>query len=56
MSVIENRVERELHICETCGYDWGFHVSFREVKGSHDVILICPECGQRYDINWKIRL
>lgn len=58
-------VEDELHICPACGYDHGFHTSFlnsNAVKDNHikstrevyRVILICPECGARYDVGWRI--
>ena len=58
-------VEDELHICPSCGYALGFHTSFlnsNAVKNNHikstrevyRVILICPECGARYDVGWRI--
>jgi hypothetical protein len=58
-------VDDELHICPACGYTLGFHTSFlnvnankeRPVKSTRDVyrvILICPECGARYDVGWRI--
>jgi len=54
----------ELHVCPACGYALGFHTSFVSAA-SHDnpvkstretwrVILICPECGARYDIGWRV--
>jgi hypothetical protein len=58
-------VEDELRACPSCGYDRGFHVSFQNlnartgepVKSTRDVyriVLICPECGARFDIGWKV--
>jgi hypothetical protein len=58
-------VEDELHICPGCGYDNGFHTSFLNANAVKDnpvkstrevfrVILICPECGARYDVGWRI--
>jgi predicted RNA-binding Zn-ribbon protein involved in translation (DUF1610 family) len=58
-------VGAELSVCPNCGYDKGFHVSFQNmiqsdsspVKTTRDmlkIILICPNCGARYDIGWKI--
>jgi hypothetical protein len=58
----------ELRICPACGYEYGFHTSLVSVnagkngKGSpvkstgdhYRVILICPECGSRFDAGWKI--
>jgi hypothetical protein len=58
-------VEKELHTCPECGYERGFHVSFASTAGDRDspvrstrdvcrVILICPECGARYDSGWRV--
>jgi len=58
----------DLHICPACGYEYGFHTSFirlnapkdgktNPVKSTRDlyrVILICPECGARFDPGWRI--
>jgi len=57
----------ELHVCPNCGYNRGFHTSFiRENTGKDEpvkptprryhVILICPECGARYDVGWTCTL
>jgi RNase P subunit RPR2 len=55
MSITEKKVEEQWSVCDKCDYDRGFHVSF-EKNESYDVVLICPGCGQRYRINWKIHL
>ena len=58
-------VEDELHICPNCGYALGFHTSFINANAVKDnpikstrevfrVILICPECGARYDVGWRV--
>lgn len=55
----------ELHICPSCGYALGFHTSFISANAGKDnpikstrevyrVILICPECGARYDVGWRV--
>ena len=58
----------ELHICPACGYEYGFHTSFISVNAGKNgkespvkstgaryrVILICPECGARFDAGWRI--
>ena len=58
----------ELHRCPACGYEYGFHTSFVSVNVGKDgkespvkstgalyrVILICPECGARFDAGWRI--
>jgi len=59
------KVNEEFHICPSCGYDLGFHTSFVSMNASKDnpikstkdvfqVILICPECGARFDIGWRV--
>jgi transcription elongation factor Elf1 len=42
----------EFRVCLNCGYKRGFHVSFKKMKGKAKMILICPNCGQSYDIGW----
>jgi hypothetical protein len=60
-----HKIEDELHTCPACGYSLGFHTSFVSSNASRDnpikstrdvfrVILICPECGARYDVGWRI--
>jgi hypothetical protein len=54
----------ELHTCPSCGYALGFHTSFvnaasrdnpiKSTREVYRVILICPECGARYDVGWRI--
>ncbi|MEW6355435.1 MAG: hypothetical protein AB1696_03855 [Planctomycetota bacterium] len=49
-------ISDELHTCPGCGYDRGFHASFKR-KGRAKalrLILICPNCGARYDIGKEI--
>ena len=56
--------ENELHTCPDCGYQLGFHTSFVSASTNRDpvrstrdvwrVILICPECGARYDVGWRV--
>ena len=48
--------EEELRVCETCGYERGFHVSFKRAEQGYEVILICPECGQRYRVGLSVKL
>jgi hypothetical protein len=58
-------VGAELHTCPSCGYELGFHTSFVSMNANKDdpvkstrevyrVILICPECGARYDVGWRV--
>jgi predicted RNA-binding Zn-ribbon protein involved in translation (DUF1610 family) len=60
-------VENELHVCPDCGYALGFHTSFvragiekntpvRSTREVYRVIVICPECGARFDIGWRVPL
>lgn len=57
----------DLHICPACRYALGFHTSFLGASAGRDnpikstrevyrVILICPECGARYDVGWRVSL
>ena len=59
------KVTEELHTCPSCGYERGFHTSFLNVNSIKDnpikstrevfrVVLICPECGARYDVGWRV--
>ena len=63
--IISLPVENELHTCPACGYERGFHASFvradpvrdnpdKSPREIHRVILICPECGARYDVGWHV--
>jgi len=42
----------ELRSCPACGYGRGFHVHFRKTEKGIRIGLICPNCGQSYDIDW----
>lgn len=42
----------ELRVCANCNYEKGFHVFFKKNKGKIKIFLICPNCGQSYDIGW----
>jgi predicted RNA-binding Zn-ribbon protein involved in translation (DUF1610 family) len=55
----------ELHRCPACGYERGFHTSFISMNADKDnpvkstrevwrVILLCPECGARFDVGWRV--
>jgi hypothetical protein len=57
----------EFRVCLSCGYELGFHTSFLGTNADKDnpvkstrevyrVILICPECGARYDVGWRVSL
>jgi hypothetical protein len=58
------KVEGEFRICPSCGYEYGFHTSFIDIAGKSNpvkstanvfrVILICPDCGARYDVGSKM--
>jgi len=48
-----NEKAEELRVCPNCGYERGFHVFFRRSPDSRMRIgIICPSCGQSYDIGW----
>ncbi len=42
----------DFRVCLNCEYQKGFHVAFRKVKGRIKIIVICPNCGQSYDLGW----
>lgn len=44
----------EVRICRMCGYQRGFHVSFRFENNGQRILLICPGCGQTYDLGWIV--
>jgi DNA-directed RNA polymerase subunit RPC12/RpoP len=59
----------ELTACPACGYRLGFHTSFLNISTGNDpvvpirstlevyrIILVCPDCGARYDVGWKTPL
>jgi len=61
------RAGPEFHVCPACGYALGFHTSLVGMNADKDnpvkstrevyrVILICPECGARYDVGWHITM
>jgi hypothetical protein len=63
--ITTTNVEGEFRVCPACGYDYGFHTSFLRVDAGKNspvkstrevyrVILICPECGARYDVGWRV--
>jgi hypothetical protein len=48
----------KISTCPICEYEDGFHVSFQMKNGSHnaDVILICPNCHNKFDVGWEVKL
>ncbi|MDG6244966.1 MAG: hypothetical protein QCH31_11375 [Methanolobus sp.] len=45
--------DRSFRVCPNCGYQRGFHVYLKGVSdGKNRLGLICPSCGQSYDIGW----
>jgi hypothetical protein len=47
-------LDEEFRVCPQCGYELGFHNSFLRSEKGHRIILICPDCGARYDVGWRI--
>lgn len=43
----------ELRVCQSCDYQKGFHFYFKKVRGRIRICLICPKCGQSYDVGWS---
>lgn len=50
---VEEKPVNSFRVCINCGYQRGFHVHFKDVsEGKARLGLICPSCGQSYDIGW----
>ncbi len=45
---------KEIRVCQVCDYQRGFHVSFRFEDEGQRLYLVCPNCGQSYDIGWVV--
>jgi len=48
----------EIYKCPSCGYQDGFHVSFRwnQEVSEGEVYLICPNCHSRFRMGWMISI
>ena len=46
----------KFRVCASCGYERGFHVSFLRDGEEQRIVLICPNCGARYDVGWRAKL
>ena len=49
----------EIYTCPICNYVDGFHVSFKmseDVKKNAEILLICPNCHNRFRIGWNVRI
>jgi hypothetical protein len=49
-----NLGEKEFRVCPQCGYELGFHSSFLRAEKGYRIVFICPDCGARYDVGWKL--
>jgi len=47
-------LQEEFRVCPACGYELGFHSSFLKDGEAYRIILICPNCGARYDAGWRL--
>ena len=54
LDIVNVELAEEFRICPQCGYELGFHSSFLRSEEGYRIILICPECGARYDVGWKM--
>jgi uncharacterized protein with PIN domain len=52
--IVKIELREEFRVCPKCGYELGFHSSFLRADQGYRIILICPECGARYDVGWKM--
>lgn len=51
---IRINLNEEFRVCPQCGYELGFHSSFLRSEEGYRIILICPNCGARYDVGWRM--
>lgn len=57
--IVHVAISDEFKQCQKCGYDRGFHTSLVRLAAGRQhfrVLLICPECGARYDVRWVTEL
>jgi uncharacterized protein with PIN domain len=47
-------LDEEFRVCPQCSYELGFHISFLRSERGYRIILICPDCGARYDVGWRM--
>ncbi|WP_230743224.1 hypothetical protein [Methanooceanicella nereidis] len=45
-----------LEVCVNCGYKRGFHVTINTGTGKPMIILVCPDCGTKYDLDWPVNI
>jgi len=52
------KAQGELYKCPSCGYQDGFHVSFKWSKKGSDgeMFLICPNCHSRFRLGWNVSI
>ena len=52
----KKKVKEHFYACDACDYEGGFHVTFlpTDKAKTYTIILMCPQCEQTYDIDWKI--
>jgi hypothetical protein len=49
------QLSRTVDTCPVCGYNDGFHTSFKVMENAINIILICPDCHSRFDPGWEIQ-
>ena len=58
---VEEEIKRveageEFRVCPACGYERGFHASFLRDGADYRIVLICPNCGARRDVGWRVKI
>lgn len=65
LKTLERRIQDVFEACEKCEYDRGFQIALLKRRADAGttlggekvrVILVCPQCGQRYDVGWSVGL
>ena len=48
------KMDAELKICPSCGYEDGFHSMFTKDGDITKWLFICPSCHEVFDIGFKL--
>jgi transposase-like protein len=47
-------MEEEFRVCPSCGYEDGFHSSFKKEGNTTKWLFICPSCHKVFDIGLTV--
>ena len=49
------KMEDEIKVCPSCGYEDGFHSMFKKEGGITKWLFICPSCHEVFDIGFTVQ-